>query len=84
MYLTLLFIHNFVRWLFLAAALYVVFRSFHGVRNNYPFWKSDNTAGTIFLSIAHSQLLIGLVLWFISPEVQNAIANIGASMKNSE
>lgn len=84
MYEILLTIHNLARWLFLAAALYAMIRALQGVRNQSPFGKSDKTAGAVLLSIAHSQLLIGLVLWFISPKVQDAIAMIGASMKDSD
>ncbi|MBC7381942.1 MAG: hypothetical protein H7296_02985 [Bacteroidia bacterium] len=82
MYETLLTIHNFLRWLFLAAAVYAIFRALQGTRNQTPFGKEDKTAGAIFLGTAHSQLLIGLFLWVLSPVVQQALNDVSASMHN--
>ncbi|MFY8190250.1 MAG: hypothetical protein ACOVK9_04730, partial [Bacteroidia bacterium] len=31
---------------------------------------------------AHSMLLLGIILWFISPNVQVALSNVGAAMKD--
>lgn len=84
MYDILLPAHNLLRWIFLAAALYVIFRALQGTRNQSPFGKEDNTAGAMFLAIAHTQLLIGLILWFISNAVQTAIADMAGSMHNPE
>jgi hypothetical protein len=82
MYEFILPVHNLLRWFFLAAALYAIFRAFRGVSGGTPFSKDDKTAGTLLLAAAHSQLLIGLILWFISPNVQQALVNVGAAMKD--
>ncbi len=83
MYDLLLSIHNLMRWLFLAAAIYAIFRAIQGVSNQSPFGKQDKTAGTLLLSVAHSQLLVGLVLWFLSPNIQRAMADMAVAMKDS-
>jgi hypothetical protein len=80
MYDILLGIHNLLRWFFLAAAVYAIFRSVNGLRRNDVFSKADNQAGTFLLIFAHTQLLIGLILWFMSPSVQMALADFGNAM----
>ncbi|MDZ4668725.1 MAG: hypothetical protein SGJ00_12720 [bacterium] len=83
MYDLLLSIHNLLRWAFLAAALYAIFKAARGLSGGTPFAKPDNLAGTLLLSAAHSQLLIGLILLFVSPNIQHAMANMAVAMKDS-
>jgi hypothetical protein len=78
-YNTLLLIHNWLRWAFLLAALYAIIRSLNGKLNNKPFAKADNTAATVLVALTHTMLLLGLMLWFVSPNVQNALSQ-GASV----
>lgn len=73
-YTILLSIHSWLRWAFLIAALYAIFRSINGKFNHKPFGKDDNTAATILLALTHTMLLLGLILWFVSPNVQNALS----------
>ncbi|OYU96852.1 MAG: hypothetical protein CFE21_00770 [Bacteroidetes bacterium B1(2017)] len=82
MYQFILPVHNFVRWFFLAAALYAIYRAFKGKTSGTPYSKDDKTAATLLLASAHSQLLLGLILWFYSPTVQLALANVGLAMKD--
>ena len=82
MYDLLLTIHNLVRWFFLAAALYALFKAVKGVSGNAVYSKSDMTAGALLVASAHTMLLLGLILWFISPNVQAALAQMGVSMKD--
>lgn len=82
MYDLLLSIHNLVRWFFLAAALYAIFKAVKGVSGDAVFTKSDKTAGALLVAAAHSMLLLGIILWFVSPNVQAATANMAASMKD--
>lgn len=82
MYLTLLTIHNLLRWVFLAAALYAIFRSVMGLMNKGVYSKSDHTSGTFLIALAHSQLLIGIILLFVSPVIQAAMQDMGAAMKD--
>jgi hypothetical protein len=78
-YSTLLLIHSWLRWAFLLAALYAIFRSLNGKLGKKTFTKADNTAATILVALTHTMLLLGIILWFISPNVQNALAQ-GASV----
>ena len=78
-YSTLLLIHSWLRWAFLFAALYAIIRSLNGKINNKPFGKEENTAAKILIALTHTMLLLGLILWFISPNVQQALSQ-GASV----
>lgn len=78
-YSTLLLIHSWLRWAFLLAALYAIIRSLNGKINNKPFGKEENTAAKVLVALTHTMLLLGLVLWFISPNVQQALSQ-GASI----
>lgn len=78
-YSTLLLIHSWLRWAFLLAALYAIIRSLNGIINNKPFGKEENTAAKFLVALTHTMLLLGLVLWYISPNVQQALSQ-GASV----
>jgi hypothetical protein len=82
MYNTLLIIHNLLRWVFLAAAIYAILRSVLGLMNKNVYNKSDNTAGSMLVALAHTQLLIGIILLFVSPVIQAAMQDMGAAMKD--
>ena len=84
MYDTLLPIHNLLRWALLLAGLYAITKAALGVMNKRDFTKTDNISQAIFVGFCHAQLLVGLILYFISPKVTAALANgMGAAMKNS-
>lgn len=82
MYNPLLIAHNGLRWLFLAAALYAIFRSVKGLMGNGDYSPADNKAATFVIIFAHTQLLLGLILWFVSPTIQAAMTDMGAAMKD--
>jgi hypothetical protein len=76
-------LHSYNRYLILAALLFVLFRAFSGWLGRRPYEKMDNTASLALVSLAHLQLLIGLVMWgFTSSWTQTAFANMGLAMKN--
>ncbi len=79
MYTILLLLHSWLRWLVLGAGLWSIFRAYNGMKSGRAYDKIDKTAGTVFLSALDSQLLIGIILAFISPFVNS---NMGVSMKD--
>lgn len=82
MFTTLLFLHNLLRWGVLLGGLYAITKSSLGVMRKSDFTASENRAHIIFVMFCHTQLLIGLILYFISPNVQAALADMGATMKD--
>lgn len=76
-------LHSYNRYLLLVALLFVLYRSITGWMGRKPYEKLDNTASAILLGLTHLQLLLGLVLYAVSPIVKAAFEDFGAAMKNS-
>lgn len=76
-------LHSYNRYLILVALLFVLFRAFSGWLTRRPYERIDNTASLVLVSLAHLQLLIGLIMWgFTSSWTQTAFANMGLAMKD--
>ncbi|MFN0214521.1 MAG: cytochrome B [Saprospiraceae bacterium] len=59
-------LHSYNRYLILAALVFVLYRSWSGWMGKKPFEKADNTASLVLLILAHTQLLLGLVQYFVT------------------
>jgi uncharacterized protein YacL len=83
MYATLLTVHNLLRWAVLLGGLYAITKSVLGIMHKRDFTKQENLSHALFVGFCHLQLLLGLILYFISPAVNDALANgMGAAMKD--
>ncbi|MEQ8425096.1 MAG: cytochrome B [Cyclobacteriaceae bacterium] len=70
MYTGLFHSHSALRYVVLLLLVIVVAKSLVGLLNKKPFEKGDEKL-TLWLMIAtHTQLLVGLLLYFVSPFVQ--------------
>jgi hypothetical protein len=70
MYTGLLHTHSSLRYVVLLLLVIVVAKSMVGLISKKPFEKTDEKL-TLWLMIAtHIQLLVGLILYFVSPYVQ--------------
>lgn len=67
MYTGLNHLHSALRWLALLLIVIALVRSIKGLTGNKPFTKGDNSAGVFTLIFFHLQLVIGLVMYFMSP-----------------
>lgn len=70
MYTGLLHTHSAIRYIVLLALLIVVIASLVGWLNRKPFTATNNKLGLILFIATHTQLLIGLILYFVSPFVK--------------
>lgn len=76
-------LHSYNRYLILVALVYVLFRSWSGWMGKKPFEKADNTASVALLGLAHLQLVLGLIQYFVtSTYTRDGMADMGAAMKN--
>jgi hypothetical protein len=66
MHNTLLFIHSLLRWAIVLAGLWAVIRALKGVSGKTPYTGADNKAGLFFMIFLDTQLLIGLLLYFVT------------------
>ena len=82
-YLFLKDAHSLLRWIVIIACLWALARAWSGFFGRAEWSKKDQTAGLIFTSVLNLQLLLGLVLYAISPITRSALENFAGAMKDS-
>lgn len=70
MYQTLIFLHSILRWLVLLSLLYSIFRAYKGYFSLGEFLKIDNAVRHWTATIAHIQLVLGIILYSQSPIIR--------------
>src|SRR6478736_8782772 len=79
MHSLLLIFHSTIRYFVLIFLLVIIVRSLLGWMNKKEFTKTDDKVSLWLFMLTHTQLLIGLILFFVSPVVIFS----GASMKDA-
>lgn len=79
MYNGILQIHSILRYFILILLVVVIIQSLIGWLNKKPYGSTENRLGLFLFICTHTQFLVGIVLFFISPFVQFS----GAAMKDS-
>jgi hypothetical protein len=83
-YLTLVAVHSYLRWIVLLLALFAVMRAFTGWRTSRAWTPADDSVGRYFSLALDLQILVGLILYVaVSPYTQAAFADFGAAMRDS-
>lgn len=75
MFQTLLFFHSVFRWLVLGSLLYAIFTSVQGYRSQAAFSSSNNSLRHLTATIAHIQLMLGILIYTQSPTVKYFFAH---------
>jgi uncharacterized membrane protein len=75
----LLHSHSILRWVILGAALFTIFRAVRGLGGAVAF-ADARRASVIFTAALHTQLLLGLALFFTSPFIGEAMKQMKATM----
>ncbi|HEX6241299.1 MAG TPA: hypothetical protein VFZ61_10415, partial [Polyangiales bacterium] len=84
MYPVVLFIHSWLRWLLLVAALYAALRALWAVLRKRPWQTPDALAQRVLVELANLQFTLGLLLYvWLSPIVRSAFANFGLAMRSA-
>ena len=73
-----------MRWVVLGLGLYAIYANYAGWQAQRSFTASDKKINTMFIGTLHLQLVIGLILYGISPMMQSIMADFGGSMKVKE
>ncbi|WP_375582512.1 hypothetical protein [Cyclobacterium xiamenense] len=60
-------LHSFLAYIVLAGLLFSIFAALFGALGNKAFSEKDRKFGLVGMILAHVQLLIGIVLYFLSP-----------------
>lgn len=78
-------IHNLLRWAIVLAGIFAVYRALMGYRGKLDYTSTDNRSSLIFTLFVHLQIVLGLLMYFVSsPMTSAAMKNFGAAMKNSD
>jgi hypothetical protein len=84
MYETILTVHSYLAYIVLAVLIVAVVNAIMGFSGNKLFTLEKDFRISLFaLIFAHLQLLVGLILYFISPSGLNAIKTLGMGGLNS-
>jgi hypothetical protein len=84
MYTGLKHFHSYWAYLVLLTLLIAVVNAIIGLTSNKTFTARDRQLALFALIAAHTQLLIGLILYFVSPLGASNFSNMGAAMKNAD
>ncbi len=71
--------HSGLRWIVLLLLVSAIFKNLLKWRSNAPYTEADRQLNLVTMVVAHVQLLVGIVLYFISPMVEFG----GETMSNS-
>ena len=83
LYLFLRDTHNLLRWIVILACLWALLRLVGGLFKRSRWTKRDQFAGLVFTSFLNVQVLLGLILYSLSPITRSALPSFGAAMKDS-
>lgn len=84
MYVTLLTLHSIIRWFVLISLIISIFVAYRGWLKNKPYTNSNRILRLTTVSIAHTQLIIGLWLYYISPIVDYFLHNFKESIHQTQ
>jgi len=83
-YELVLFIHSWLRWLVLIAAAVLVAISARGLFSGRSWGSAEKLAGTAFLALFDTQIVLGLLLYFVfSPVTPKSFGDVGTFMHDS-
>ncbi len=84
MYLTVLFVHSWLRWAVILLGLVAILRAIHGSSTRRAWLSADDRVWMLFIIVLDIQLLLGLLMYFaLSPITKAALADFGGAMSNS-
>ncbi|RDV40062.1 hypothetical protein DV096_05755 [Bradymonadaceae bacterium TMQ3] len=73
-------IHNVFRWVALIAAFAAVGTAWQGVLSKRAYTRGDRLRSVALVASMHTQLLLGLVLYGLSPIVRSGFADMSTAM----
>lgn len=80
MYSTLLDTHSIIRFVIIITSVLSIVLAFAGWLGSKAYTKGNKVLNLLTLISAHIQLVVGLILYFVSPFVNTQ--NMGAAMKD--
>lgn len=84
MYIGLLHLHNATRWLILVAAVIAITIAVIGLVRRSEWGRGAKLSSLAFLIVMDVQLLIGLLLYGVSPLVRAAMGDMSLAMADTQ
>ena len=82
MHPALLHTHNALRWVVLVADILALVKAVGGLKGDRDYAPARRV-GVVFMASLHLQLILGLLLFVVSPLVQQAMGDMAATMKDA-
>ncbi|MDR3681313.1 MAG: hypothetical protein P4L41_15210 [Flavipsychrobacter sp.] len=79
-----LFFHSLFRWLVLASLIYAIYRAAKGYAGKAIFTKFDDKVRHYTATIAHIQLVLGILLYTQSPIIKYFMRNYAVAVHERE
>jgi hypothetical protein len=73
-------LHNIIRWVVVLGGLYALVLTLQGVFTRTAWTATVQRAGLIFTSALNIQLVLGILLYFVSPYIQGLMTGMRADM----
>lgn len=77
-------LHNVIRWLVLLGGISAVVVTLRGVFTRAAWGDLERRLGSMFAGLLDLQIVLGLLLYFISPLIVGNFGNMGSVMANDE
>jgi hypothetical protein len=84
MYASLLAIHNVSRWLVLIAAAVALVVAVRGLVTRRPWDRTARLSSLSFVSLMDLQLVLGLLLYVVSPIVRAGLSDMAVAMADTQ
>lgn len=84
MYSALIFLHSLTRWFVVISLVYAIYRAYNGFKFQKAFSKADNSIRHWTATIAHVQLIIGILVYTQSPTINYFWKHTKAALHNWE
>ncbi len=85
MFDAVLSLHSWLRWLVLGLGIFALYTNYRGWKMGMNYEGLYKQINTWFLASLHTQLVLGLSLYFgLSDMMKNIFADFGASMKSAD
>lgn len=81
---SLIVLHSIFRWLLLLSLVYTIFRGFKSWYSDKKFTQTDNMLRQLTATLSHIQLLMGILLYLLSPDVSYFLNNFKTAVHISD
>ncbi|MEX2542452.1 MAG: hypothetical protein WD314_11615 [Trueperaceae bacterium] len=73
-------LHNLLRWVVLLGGVWALIAALRGLFSRAQWTASERRAGAIFAGSLHLQILLGVLLYLVSPIVRGGFSDFGGAM----